>query len=172
MNRRMAASKNLQSRERCRSDLNQLLRETGGRLLDWHHGKLKSSDFHFPYQLLAEARKANIEVREYAEARKLGAYVVPVRMTFRRQWAFQRLLLDPETGMPILDSLKPFIGRKYSLAALLYAAASVSGLAVFLLYSQLKILWIEHRIWRLRRVVDLIRRLRTAMVGRRERADD
>lgn len=58
MDRRLAASKSLESREKCGSDLNQLLRETGGRLLEWHHRKLKSSDFHVPYQLRAAARSA------------------------------------------------------------------------------------------------------------------
>lgn len=165
MDRRMAASKNLESREKCRPDLNRLLRETGGRLLEWHHRKLKSSDFHVPYKLRAAARSAGMDVQEYADARQLGDYVAPVRMTLRRQWAFQRLLLNPATGMPILDTLKSFIGRKYALTAYLYSEAAASGSTVRLFYSKLKLLWLEGRLRRVR----IRRALRKRRIANRRR---
>jgi hypothetical protein len=165
MDRRLVASKSLESREKCRSDLNRLLRETGGRLLEWHHRKLKSSDFQVPYQLRAAARSAGMNVQEYADARQLGDYVAPVRMTLRRQWAFQRLLLNPATGMPILEALKSFIGRKYALNAYLYSVAAAAGSTLRLSYTKLKLFGLGRRLRRLR-VRRALRKRRTATLRR------
>jgi hypothetical protein len=113
LHRRKAASKDWASAGSCRRDLNALVRETGDHLLAWHHGELRSSDFHIPYKLRSEARKAKIGVTDYAATLSLGDFVSPVRMSWRRSLAFQRLLLDPEKGILIAGSLQFFLAKPY-----------------------------------------------------------
>lgn len=161
MTRRQEASKNLASRQSCSSDLNVLLRETGGGLLEWHHKKLKSSDFHFPYQLRVEARKTKMGVQEYAASQQLESYVTPARMTLRRQWVFQRLLFSPATGTPALDSLGPFVGPKYLGPALLYSGAARAGILLNLIYRNLNMISTKRKARHLKRK---IRRLKRRMV--------
>lgn len=72
--RRRSASKSLELTEGSTQDLNDLLRETGEYLLRWHHKELKSSDFHYPYQLRVVARSNDKDPHEYAHSRGLDAY--------------------------------------------------------------------------------------------------
>ncbi|NQD90015.1 hypothetical protein HP499_19695 [Paenarthrobacter sp. CM16] len=151
MLRRKAASENLESRQTCSSDLNDLLRATGTHLLEWHHKKLRSADFNFSYQLRVQARESEIAVRTYAESRGLGDFIYPVRMTLRRQWQFQKLLLNPETGEPVLDSLKYFIRRKYLVAAVLFSSVILLKSSVIIARSKVKILVLNQRLRRRQR---------------------
>jgi hypothetical protein len=100
------------------ADMDRMLASTGDRLLDWHHGELKSSDFHIPYQLHRRARDTDVDVHDYAERLNLTAHVEPTRMTLRRSWQLQKLLLRPETGMPLLNEINEFIPKRYAVVAL------------------------------------------------------
>ncbi|MFE4229435.1 hypothetical protein ACFRJ8_16305 [Arthrobacter sp. NPDC056886] len=130
MLRRKAASHSWESSATCRTDVDRILTDTGEYLLAWHHGKLKSSDFHISYQLHSQARRAKVDTHAFAESRKLGDFVNPVRMNARRSWALQKLVLDPETGGQIFDTLRQFIGKRYAVAALMHAVATVAPLKV------------------------------------------
>lgn len=118
--RRQAAGKSWASRSTCRSDIEIIYARNAEHLLAWQHGKLKSSDFHMPYKLCAQARKLGLDVTTYARAVHLLDYVSPVRMDLRRSWGYLRLLAHPEFGTPVLDSLQHFTGRKYILVLLPY----------------------------------------------------
>ncbi|UKA55169.1 hypothetical protein LFT45_04330 [Arthrobacter sp. FW305-BF8] len=119
--RRMQVAKNPASGPGTRAALDAMLTDTGEHLLAWHHGELKSTDFHIPYQLHIQARNAETDVRGYAEKLRLSPFVEPVRMNFRRSWQLQRLLLRPDTGTPILKEINHFISARYAVVGLLVA---------------------------------------------------
>lgn len=125
--RRLDATSSWQSRSTCNIDIEAIITATTEPLLAWHHGKLKSTDFHIPYQLRHESRKTNEEVHALAKRLNLGEFVTPTRMNLKRSWQFQRLLLDPKTGTPVLDVLQQFIGRRYGLIAYLNSRLRILG---------------------------------------------
>ncbi|MEV7661339.1 hypothetical protein [Paenarthrobacter sp. NPDC089316] len=111
--RRKESGKSWQAGRNSLHDLERLLTEAGEPLLAWHHGKLRSSDFHIPYKLRAEARVQGKDVDGFAKELGLQAYVSPKRMTYRRSWQYQQLILNPKTGGPIVDTLEYFTGRRH-----------------------------------------------------------
>lgn len=111
--RRKESSKSWQAGRNSLHDLEDLLTDAGEPLLAWHHGKLKSSDFHIPYKLRAEARVQGKDVDEFAKELGLQAFVSPTRMTFRRSWQYRQLIMSPDTGGPILERLEYFTGRRH-----------------------------------------------------------
>lgn len=90
----------------------QVLRNTGEALLKWHHGTLKRRDFEIPYALRLEARKQDRSPPEMAADLQLSQYVNPQRMTRRREWHIAKLMSDPETGRPLTEQLRSFVGQK------------------------------------------------------------
>nr|WP_015061954.1 hypothetical protein [Arthrobacter sp. J3.40]AFK89331.1 hypothetical protein [Arthrobacter sp. J3.40] len=117
--RRKNGSKNFEAREGTSTDLHELLRETGEHLLKWHHKELRSSDFHYPYQLRAEARRKDEDPYEYSRSLGLDAYLKPARMNIVRRWRFFKLLAEPASGTAVFDTLGPFLKRRYVVIALL-----------------------------------------------------
>lgn len=116
--RRRSASKSLELSEGSARDLNDLLRETGEYLLRWHHKELKSSDFHYPYQLRAVARSNDKEPHEYAHSRGLDAYLKPTRMNAVRRLRFLKLLAAPVSGAAVFETLGPFLKKRHAFIAL------------------------------------------------------
>ncbi|WP_140416665.1 hypothetical protein, partial [Arthrobacter globiformis] len=114
MAQRMHATKNPDATPSSREALDLMLTNTGEYLLAWHHGELKSVDFHIPYQLHAQARVAEKDVREYSEGLQLTPFVEPVRMNLKRSWQLQKLLLRPDTGSPIVNEMRHFISARYA----------------------------------------------------------
>lgn len=125
--RRQDAALNWRSGSTCETDLESLLTATTEHLLAWHHGKLKSVDFHIPYRLQFVARKTDVDVHTLAQQNNLEAFVTPTRMNFKKSWQFQRLLLDPKTGSPVLNVLQHFIGRRHASVAYLFSKFRVLG---------------------------------------------
>lgn len=158
--RRKDGSKSFESRERSVSDLHDLLRETGEHLLRWHHKELKSSDFHYPYQLRAEARRKDEDPHEYARSLGLDAYLKPVRMNVVRRLRFFKLLAEPASGTAVFDTLGPFLKKRYAVIALLLVIpkAGINGVRLGKALATMSVLK-----WRLARTEK-----RLAEVSRRE----
>lgn len=116
--RRLQARTEWKKSDSTYKDLNVLLRDTGQALVDWHHRKLRSSDFLIPYKLRANAHHANVEVWSYAEKLGLTDFVQPQRMGFKRRVRFFLLLTRPETGIPVMDALDRFAGFWYVAGAM------------------------------------------------------
>lgn len=117
--RRQNANTSFELRESSKSDLHELLRETGEHLLRWHHKELKSSDFHYPYQLRIEARRKDKDPHEYARSLGLDAYQQPARMNVVRRWRFLKLLAEPASGTAAFDTLGPFLKKRHAVIALM-----------------------------------------------------
>jgi hypothetical protein len=127
------------------ADMDRMLATTGDFLLAWHHGELKSSDFHIPYQLHRRARDTKLDVHELAEGLNLTAYVEPVRMTLRRSWKLQKLLVRPETGMPILQEINSFIPKRYAVVALPIALVDKALIPLRLAVLRQRLKWLGKR---------------------------
>ncbi|MCC9204971.1 hypothetical protein [Arthrobacter sp. zg-Y769] len=154
INRRKASSKSIELRQTCADDLNGLLNETGEYLLKWHHKELKSSDFHFPYQLRAKARSMGIQADEYAHSINLDPYLAPVRMDAARKWTFLKLLLDPTQGKKTLAALEGFIGKHYVGIALIVTIFLRLLYGIRLLRAQMNLHRSNRRLNRLKRKLE------------------
>lgn len=127
------------------ADMDAMLAATGERLLEWHHGELRSSDFHIPFQLHRRARDAKTDVQVFAERLNLTAYITPVRMTLQRSWALQMLMMRPETGTPILDEIAEFIPKRYAVVALPIALLGMALNRLRLIVLRLRLQRLERR---------------------------
>lgn len=151
--RRRSASKSLEMREGSAGDLHDLLRETGEYLLRWHHKELKSSDFHYPYQLRAVARSNDKDPQEYSQSRGLVAYLKPSRMNAVRRLRFLMLLAAPVSGAAVFETLGPFLKKRHAFIALLVV---IPKLGVEVMAWSTKLFFLKKRLARAEQRLEIV----------------
>jgi hypothetical protein len=151
MTRRQKASESLMLAEGCRTDLGIILRDIGLALTAWHHGKLKSKDFHIPYSLRNHARITKQSLEKVALSCGLTAFTEPNRRRWKRKRIIWSHMKDPNKGIQMIDTLGRFTGFDAVLFGVAFAFARIRLRQTEQFLLQTKVYFLDRKIKRRKR---------------------